>query len=278
MKRLSKGYTSIRHCISLTIALTMTLIFISFCSSAQKGQWVRNFGLEFGGDFAFKTIGLSSLTASQDHPLINSDLQRNYAATAGFYAEFLKLHQRTGSQWGNTMPGFGIKTGVGWSFFRADNSNNGGGESLGFNFVTIPLFAEYCIGYKQGVTTASSTPGSSVYTGRRNYDGSVTVTENYTPGTYNPGGAKTSSGTIIYMGPQINYLIKSFNYTGDPIVDPNLQNNYVCWVGGIVFWLHQISFDFSYQKGLTSIYNGKDLTIDGFMMKIGINFKRRLYN
>ena len=179
---------------------------------------------------------------------------------------------------GNTMPGFGIKTGVGWSFFRADNSNNGGGESLGFNFVTIPLFAEYCIGYKQGVTTASSTPGSSVYTGRRNYDGSVTVTENYTPGTYNPGGAKTSSGTIIYMGPQINYLIKSFNYTGDPIVDPNLQNNYVCWVGGIVFWLHQISFDFSYQKGLTSIYNGKDLTIDGFMMKIGINFKRRLYN
>ncbi|HEY4150490.1 MAG TPA: hypothetical protein VGM41_16235 [Chitinophagaceae bacterium] len=244
---------------------------------AQKSKWTNNFGIEFGSDFYTGTAGMSTLK-SAENPLVHSDLQRKYAAEAGFYAEFLQLRQRNETQWGKTLPGFGIKTGLNWQFFRADNSNSGGGEAAGLNYAVVPLLFEYCVGYHQGVTRASYTPGTTTYNGRRNPDGSVTVTENSTNGTYSPGGAKTSTGTLLYAGPQMCYLFKSFNYTGDPIKNSNLNINYAAFICGITFWTHEVSFDFSYQKGLTSIYKGKNITVDGLLLKLGINFRRRLYN
>ncbi|OIR13174.1 hypothetical protein GALL_55590 [mine drainage metagenome] len=225
----------------------------------------------------FGLAGISTLKKA-DNPLVNSDLNRNYAVSADLYLEFLKLEKRSDTKWGSITPTFGIKTKLEWDFYRADNSKDGGSESFGLNYLSIPVLFEYCLSYHQGVTTASHTPGETVYHGSRNSDGSVTVTENYTPGTYSRGGAKTSGGTFIYLGPKICNLFQSFNYSGNPIKDPNLINSYVGIVGGFNFCLHQLNFDLSYQKGLSSIYKGKDITIDGFMLTVGINFTSRLYN
>jgi hypothetical protein len=256
--------------------LSFLLLMITQISFSQK-KWTKNFGIEVGTDGWTGQAGVTPLKKA-DNPLINSDLKRQYAVAAAFYAGFLQLKKRSDTKWGSTIPGFGIKTKLDWQFFRADNSSNGGGESLGLNYINVPLLFEYCLGYHQGVTRSSYTPGSTTYNGRQNSDGSVTVTENSTSGVYNRGGAKTSGGSFIYFGPQASYLFKSFNFSGPAIKDQNIKNEYVGLVGGFTFWTGRINFDFSYQKGMTSIYNGKNITIDGFLLRIGINFGERLYN
>ncbi|MDP4284495.1 MAG: hypothetical protein Q8891_08735 [Bacteroidota bacterium] len=257
-------------CFVLLLALTQ----ISF---SQK-KWATNFGFEVGTDGMFGLVGVTPLKPT-DNPLVQSNnVSAKYAVAAGFYAEFLQLRKRADSKWGSTAPSFGIKTKLDWQFFRADNSSDGGGESFGLNYANVPVLFEYCLGYHQGVTRASRTPGTTTYNGVENSDGSFTVTERSTSGTYNPGGQKTSTGTFIYFGPQISYLFKSFNYTGDPIKDANLKNTYVGVVGGFTFCTHKLNFDLSYQQGITSIYNGKNVTVNGFMLRIGVNFGNRLYN
>ena len=260
-----------------TTLLLLVLASGVLSSYAQTKKWVTNFGIELATDGMFGLAGMSSVQKA-DNPLVANNFEKKYAAGAGFYAEFLQLHKRENTGYGSIAPGFGIKTKIDWQFFRADNSSNGGGESTGLNFLNVPVLFEYYTSYRQGVTRASYTPGTTTYQGRQNSDGSVTVTENSTSGTYSRGGDKTSGGSYVYFGPQISYLFKSFNYSGDPINDQNLVNNYIGVVGGFAFCLHQLNFDFSYQKGLTSIYTGKNITIDGFMFRFGINFGRRLYN
>lgn len=244
---------------------------------ARSGSWTSNLGMEVGTDFASGQTGVSDLKAA-DNPLVTQDQMRRYAFEAGLYAEFLNLHQRKQNQWGNTAPGFGLRTGVNWEYYRADNSSNGGSQNLGLNYADVPLLLEYVIGYRQGRTRASYTPGTTTLHGVQNSDGSVTVTESSTSGSYNPGGARTSNGTMLYIGPELGYLFKSYNFSGDPIKDPNLSHTKLGLVMGIQFWLHTLNIDVCYQKGLGSIYPGKNITIDGFMMKLGINFERRLYN
>jgi hypothetical protein len=73
-------------------------------------------------------------------------------------------------------------------------------------------------------------------------------------------------------------LFKSFNFNGASIKDQKLKNNYFALRGGLTFCFYRANLDFSYQKGLTSIYNGKSITVDGFMCRLGINFGKRLYN
>jgi hypothetical protein len=257
------------------------LLFVFGCwlfpSYSQTTKWTTNFGLEVGSDFYGGLEGLSTLKKA-DNPLVNNDLQNKYAVSTGFYAEFLQLRKREDTKWGAIAPGFGIKTKVEWQFFRADNSSNGGGESFGLNQINVPLLFEYYTGYHQGITRAGRTPTTTTYRGQGNSDGSYSVTENTTGGNYYAGGDQTSGGSFIYFGPQICHIFKSFNYTGDPIINPNLVNDYVGLVGGYAFCMHQINFDFSYQKGMTSIYKGKNITEDGFMLKIALNFSSRLYN
>ncbi len=269
--------SSLRQKFLKAVLITVSILVSTIICVGQKSKWKSYIGIEAGGDLGLKTVGLSTLKA-KENPLVSNDLDRNYAFEFGLYADFFKLRNRSNSTWGNKMPGFGIRTGVNWTFFRADNSADGGGESLGFNYANVPLLLEICVGYKQGVTSAYTTPGTTTYKGTRNSDGSVTVTESSTNSTYSPGGAKTSGGALLYFGPQYSYLAKSFHSTESPIANTNLNKNYVSIVGGIIFWMNLICFDFSYQKGLNSIYNGKDITIDGFVVKLGINFNRRLYN
>jgi hypothetical protein len=259
------------------ILLLMFLAGWLLPSYSQTTKWVTNFGIEGGTDGMLGMEGLSTLKKA-DNPLINNDLQNKYAASAAFYAEFLQLRRREDTKWGAIAPGFGIKTKVEWQFFRADNSSSGGGESFGLNTINVPLLFEYYTGYHQGVTRAGRTPSTTTYRGQGLSDGSYQVTESTSGGDYYAGGAQTSGGSFIYFGPQICHIFKSFNYTGDPIVNTKLVNDYVGLVGGFAFCMHQINFDFSYQKGMTSIYKGKNITEDGFMMKIGINFGSRLYN
>lgn len=246
-------------------------------SYSQTTKWVTNFGLEFGSDFYSGLEGLSTLK-KVDNPLVNNDLQNKYAVSTGLYAEFLQLRRRQDTKWGAIAPGFGIKTKVDWQFFRADNSSSGGGESLGLNTINVPLLFEYYTGYHQGVTRAGRTPSTTTYRGQGLSDGSYQVTESTTGGNYYAGGDQISGGSFIYFGPQISHIFKSFNFTGDPIANPNLVNDYVGLVMGYAFCMHQVNFDFSYQKGMTSIYKGKNITEDGFMLTMAINFTSRLYN
>lgn len=255
--------------------LSFIVLLLTQISFSQK-KWTTNFGIEAGTDAWTGQAGVTPLKKA-DNPLINSDLKRQYAVAAGLYVEFLQLKNRANAYWGATAPGFGIKTKLDWQFFYADNSNNGGGEHFGLNYVNIPVLFEYCLGYHQGVTTPSVTPGNTTITEYDHTDYTHIITTT-TPSHYNRGGSKTEGGTFIYFGPQVSYLFKSFNYSGATIKDPNLKNNYIGLVGGFTFWVHRANFDISYQKGMTSIYNGKNVTIDGFLLRFAINFGSRLYN
>ena len=237
--------------------ISFLLLILTQISFSQK-KWVTNAGIEVGTDGGFGLAGVSQLKTA-DNPLINSDLDRQYAVSADLYLEFLKLEKEKNEGYGSIKPTFGIKTKLEWTFFRADNSKSGGVENFGLNYINVPVLFEYCLGYHQGVTRASYTPGSTTYNGRQNPDDSVTVTENYTPGTHYAGGNKTSWGTFIYFGPQVSSLFKSFNYNGASIKDQNLKNNYFGLTGGFTFCFYRANLDFSYQKGMTSIYNGKTL-------------------
>jgi len=251
------------------------LLLLTQISFSQK-KWTTNFGIEAGTDGWTGQAGVTPLKL-KDNPLIHSDLKRQYAVAAAFYAEFLQLKKRTFTKWGATAPGFGIKTKLDWQFFRADNSNSGGGEALGLNYANIPVLFEYCLGYHQGVTRGGVVPGNTTVSEYDHTDYTHIIT-NTTSSHYNPGGAKTESGTFIYFGPQVSYLFKSFNYSGAMIKDANIKNNYIGLVGGFTFWIHKLNLDLSYQKGMTSIYNGKNITVDGFLLRVGINFGSRLYN
>ncbi len=246
--------------------------------ASAKQAWENNFGIDGGGWWGLS--GMSSLKQA-NNPLIVSNLDYSYSGSGDIYAEFLKMKKRDNNRWGNRSPDFGIKTKLDWEFFYADNSGNGGGEAIGLNYLDIPVLFEYCLSYCQGVTRGGVTPEyshTSVYE-HSDYTHVITTT---TPAHYNPGGAATCHGTFIYAGPQLCYLFKSFHNVGsdkfNPINDPNLKNTYIGFATGFTFWVHQLNFDLSYQKGLQSIYNGKDLYINGFLFKVGINFKRRLYN
>ena len=256
--------------------LLFLLVNVLLPSYAQDKKWATNVGIEAGTDAMFGLAGLSTLKKG-DNPLVNSDLNRTWAVATDLYLELLKLHQRPDVTYGSVTPTFGFKTKLEWSVFNADNSKNAGGENLVLNTIGVPLLFEICLGHKEGVTRASYSPGTTTYTGRSNYDHSVTVTEQSTPGTYSSGGAKTCWGSFIYFGPKMCYIFKSFN-TGNVIDDNNLVKNYTALVGGITFYTHKLNLDFSYQKGMTSIYKGKDITIDGFLVTLGINFTSRLYN
>jgi len=256
--------------------LILLVVIVVLPSRAQDKKWATNVGIEAGTDFMFGLAGVSNLKAAEN-PLVTSDLERTWALATALYLEFLKLNKRPDSGYGSVKPTYGFKTKLEWSVFNADNSSGTGGENLVLNSIGVPLLFEFCLGHKQGVTRASYTPGSTTYTGRTNSDRSVTITENSTPGTYSPGGGRTSSGTFIYFGPKMCYLFKSFN-TGNVIEDPDLVKNYTALVGGITFYMGHINLDFSYQKGMTSIYRNKDITIDGFLVTLGINFNKRLYN
>src|SRR6185312_17008228 len=251
------------------------LLLLTQISFSQK-KWTTNFGIEAGTDGWTGQAGVTPLKL-KDNPLIHSDLKRQYAVAAAFYIEFLQLKKRTVTKWGATAPGFGIKTKLDWQFFRADNSNSGGGEALGLNYANIPVLFEYCLGYHQGVTRGGVVPGNTTVSEYDHTDYTHIIT-NTTSSYYSSGGAKTESGTFIYFGPQVSYLFKSFNYSGAMIKDANLKNNYIGLVGGFTFWIHKLNLDLSYQKGMTSIYNGKNITVDGFLLRVGINFGSRLYN
>ena len=98
-------------------------ILLFYLPKNQK-KWTSNFGIEAGGGYG----GLSVLKASEN-PLVKTDLQGQGFYSAGFYTEFLQLEQRKqNSIWGNVKPSWGLKTGINWSFTRADNSANGGGN------------------------------------------------------------------------------------------------------------------------------------------------------
>jgi len=258
----------------------LILFCVGIFSSGFSQSWKTNFGIDGGGWWGGS--GMSSLRAASN-PLIRSDFSFNYCGSADFYAEFLSTHTRQDPQWGKIAPGFGIKTKLDWEFFYADNSSAGGGESLGLNYMDVPFLLEYCLSYHQGVTRGYVSPSSSYTTEYDHPEGNYThIITTTTPAQYHSGGQPMSTGIVIYGGPQICYLFKSFHDVNgnkyDPINDPNLTTTYAGIVGGFTFWIHEINFDISYQKGLQSIYRNKDLYINGFLFKVGINFSKRLYN
>jgi hypothetical protein len=267
-----------------------TILLLSLIASflpvfGQKHTAAFNFGIEAGSDFLSGIAGMSPMD-NADNPLVGGDyFNRKYEIEGGFYAEYLHLHHRKKlNSWGNSInPDFGIKFNPNWTYFHADNSGQPNGtlatQYVGLNYANFPIVFEYCLGYKQGVSTSSYTPGTTTY--HSEYDGldnSVTTTATNTPGQYNPGGEPVSKGFFIYIGPKISYLFKSDNYTGNPINDPNLKKTYMGVTGGMTLEFRAVNLDLSYQKGLTSIYSGKNVMVNGFLLRIGINFGRRLYN
>jgi hypothetical protein len=267
-----------------TFLLTTAFVINLSLSNAQSNnagnrdnQWKFNTGLDIGAWWG--GTGLSSIKQASN-PLLSSNLTSQVAYSGDIYFEWLhkkKLTNKIG-------PGFGIKTKLVWDYFTANNAQSGNSyESVTLNYANVPVLFEYCLSFKNKVTSAHYTPATSNTTTTvidHGYYANEYSYTNTTPGGYYAGGVPFSDAIFIYGGPQIAYLTKGYhnvNGISNVINDPNFRNSYAGVIGGFCFYLNHINLDISYQRGLTSIYSGKNLYINGFLFKAGFNLSKRKF-
>lgn len=262
----------------IVFAMHSSIVNAQSNTSGSSDQiWKLNSGIDIGAWWG--GTGMSPLKAASN-PLLHADLTSQTAYSGDFYLEWLK--KKKGDR--NDGPGLGIKTKLVWDYFTANNSSSGGSyESLTLNYINVPVLFEYCLSFKNKVTSPhtiapSSNTQTSVYD-HTYYQHVITVTTT-TPGGYNPGGVPYSDAIFIYGGPQICYLAKGFhNINGKEQVinDANLKTSYVGLIGGFCFYLNHLNLDLSYQRGLTSIDSEKNVLVNGFLFKIGFNLSKRKF-
>ncbi|MHB1921425.1 MAG: hypothetical protein ACYCOO_04240 [Chitinophagaceae bacterium] len=248
-------------------------------TKASSKSWVFNAGLDLGGWWG--GTGVTPLQPATD-PLVQSNLPSQLAYSSDISLEW--LHKK--SQPDLLGPGFGIKTKLVWDYFTAGNGGSGNGaESLTLNYINVPVLLEYCLSFKHKVTQAhyfapTSSTQTSVYD--HGYYQHIITTTSRNPGWYYPGGVPYTNATFIFLGPQICYMIQGYHHVKGSVMqesDPSLQKAYVGLVGGFYFDLAGfINVNISYQRGLTSIYSGKNVYVNGFIFGIGINLTRRKYS
>ncbi|MBY0349011.1 MAG: hypothetical protein GTN67_03115 [Hydrotalea flava] len=249
---------------------------VTFINGQTNKKWMFNSGLDIGAWWG--GTGISSLKAT-DNPVLTGDLKTQIAYTGDLYIEW--LHRKYKS----SGPDFGLKTKLVWDYFTANNAQSGNSlESFTLNYISAPVLFEYCISFKNKVTSAryiapSSTTQTYIYS--HSYGDNIVSNTTVNPGGYSPGGVPFSDAIFLYAGPSINFLAKAFhNQNGNEYVLNNnqLNSSYVGFVGGVCLYLFMINIDISYQRGFTSIYNNSNVVLSGFLVRLGFNLSRRKFN
>ena len=258
------------------ICCLLTLSSANAQSNNAK-NWSFNSGFNAGGWFG--GTGVTPLQPGTN-PLITQTLTTQVAYSGDLYFEW--LHKN--GQSNHIGPDLGIKTKLVWDYFTANNGQSSNNyESLTMNYINVPVLLEYCLSFKNRVTTSHYVPGTSntqVSVYEHSYGDHIIANTTTTPGGYTQGGIPYSNAIFIYGGPQICYLAKGFhnvNGTEAVITNTNLANSYLGLIGGFCFYQANFNLDISYQHGLSSIYTGQSVMVNGFLFKIGFNFGGRKF-
>ncbi|TDW97497.1 hypothetical protein [Dinghuibacter silviterrae] len=249
----------------------------TYSTEMHPKTWRFNSGFDVGAWWG--GTGVAPLDP-KTNTLVQSHLMHQTAYSGDIYLEWLHKKNKPG----RIGPDIGIKTKLVWDYFTANNGGDGNGqESLTLNYINVPVLFEYCISFKNKVTSPSYTAGSSnsyTYVYDHGYYYHVITTTTTTPGHYNPGGIPYTNAIFVYAGPQICYLAKGFhslNGTEAVDTDPALTKSYAGFIGGFCFYLANLNIDISYQRGLTSICTGKNVYVSGCLFRVGFNLTRRKF-
>jgi hypothetical protein len=224
------------------IAVLLSFLFLN--SFSQK--WKPNLGLEGGMGGG----GMSGLFKT-NNPIIvdNSELKKNWPFTGGAFLQVMK-------------PSFGFEVKVSYASYLAEAESFSTPESINLKYLSVPLLLKIRLSSKTGYTSGTWSDESYSLIGNTIYHSSS---------QYSPGGLETKS-VFLYVGGQYDMLKKSSHTYGttNKITDDltgSLEPTGYSLVAGLEFAANLISIDFSYQKGMTSIFADSDNKINAFFVK-----------
>lgn len=255
-------------CVFLSICIFATTVF---CQSKNK-SWKTNFGIDLG----LPVVGLTP-TAAPDNPMVQggATIRNEMGYSGGLVLQFMKTKKKSD---GRVAPAFGIQIKGLYNYFMciADGEfPTYNDQNFEIGEMAIPVLFKACLFSKEADIAPSRDPDKiEISRGARpgEYEG------RYTPGQYHAG-YRTTLAVFLYAGPQIGvindivYESSSSSYkSAFENLRPNLKKTNMSVVGGIQFTGGRIYLDISYQRGLQSIYTGKEVFISGGIGRIGILF------
>ena len=251
--------------------LLICLGFFFLQNSFAQKKWKPNLGIEFGFTFG----GLTPTTNS-DNPLVQgaTTLRNGGGFSGGISTQFIKTKEKSN---GKLAPSYGFQLKA--SYNSHESTADGvfptyDDQTIKMTEIAIPVLFKVCLGSKEvNVSASQDADKYEVRKGSNNNEYEVW----HHPGQYHAG-YRTTRTVYFYAGPQFGFLNTKYvstsnSYeTGFESVEKNLKGNNLSVVGGFEFILGRTTMDFSYQKGLQTIYNGADVHLNAFIFKFGILF------
>lgn len=227
------------------IAILVFLIIPIF-SFSQK--WKANFGIEGGMGGG----GMTKLLKTNNSIIKNNpELKNGFAYSYGI---FLQAMQKN----------FGFEIKMVNNIFDADDDDFTNPENIKLRYLSIPFVLKIRLSTKEGYSSGYWTDESYSLIGNTIY---------HSPSQYSPGGAFVSS-VFLYTGIQYDMLKKATHTYGTSTrsvddISGVMKETGSSFVTGIEITNNMVSFDFSYQKGITQVIS-KDNYINAFMIKIKV--------
>lgn len=225
-------------------ALVLTFIFVSTFSQT----WKPGFGIEGG----MGSGGMTALLKTANPVIVdNSELKKGWAYSYGAFVQFMR-------------PGYGFETRINLNSYSAEAESFSTPESISMKYMSVPLLFKIRLSSKEGITTSSWTDESYSLIGNTIY---------HTPGQYSAGGNPFTTNVYLYAGGQYDMLNKATHTFGTPTgttedISTSLLKSGYSMIGGLEFTINMLSFDFSYQKSMKSVYPGTDNKVSAFFVKI----------
>lgn len=217
--------------------ITLLLSFI-FMFSFSQTKWQPHLGIEGG-------TGPSALTSE-----VKPDHSNGWSSTIGASIQLMRSISKP--------YGFEVKANYNWIKVEGNKM---------FKYISVPLLLRICLSSKTGYTRSSWSDESYSYYGNSLY---------HTPSQYSEGGTKVTSTVFFYAGAQYDMLQKALTGVTGPGVTAtavtditgNYMNSGYSIVAGLELNMGKIYFDFSYQKGMSSIDPNIENNINTFWIKI----------
>jgi hypothetical protein len=224
-------------------AITLMLLLIFTYSFSQN--WKPNLGFEGGMGGG----GMSVLLKSSN-PLIidNAALKNSWAYTFGPFLQIMK-------------PAYGMEVKLNFNSFSSEAESFSTPESMKFKYMSVPVLFKIRLSSRSGVTSGSWTDESYSLIGNTLY---------HTPSEYSAGGNPFTTNVFLYAGGQYDILKQATHTYSKPIEDltGKLVKSGYSFIAGLEFTMNMLSFDFSFQRGLTSFDPVTENRINAFFVKI----------
>lgn len=224
----------------------LIFIFVSLVSFSQK--WRVGLGVEGG-------MGGGGMTAllKTTNPVItdNSELKKGFVYSGGGFLQVMR-------------PGYGLETRLVYNSFSAEAESFSSPESISLRYLSVPVLFKVRLSTREGITSPSWSSESYSLIGNTIY---------HTPGQYSAGGSHFTINVFLYGGVQYDMLKKATHTYGTIVkttddISGRLTEAGSSLIGGLEISADLISFDFSYQSSIKSVYPGMDNKVNAFLFKL----------